>query len=127
MKKYHIFISDNDKAESVTDFFVESDKPVEEVVKAVALQEIYERYLDEEEIETINFDGITRGYGVLVECKEMHLAVWCEELPLTKFVTIDERFYHLASNIKKCCYYDSYENPAELKDLIDKIYNKEEK
>ena len=38
--KYRIFVSDTESPENVKEFCVESEKPVEEIVKAAALQEV---------------------------------------------------------------------------------------
>ncbi len=38
--KYRIFVSDTESPENVKEFCIESEKPVEEIVKAAALQEV---------------------------------------------------------------------------------------
>lgn len=117
--KYRIFVSDTESPENVKEFCVESEKPVEEIVKAAALQEVYDHY-DAEDVEAIRFNAIGKQYGVIVVFNDMRLAVWCKNEPAAE-LTINPRFFDIASTVRNKCLIEN----KQLASLLYKVYDDE--
>ena len=120
MNKYHIYVSDNYDAESVTDFFVESDKPMNEVVKAAAYKAICDNDLEEGDVEELRFNAFPDFYGVLIQCRDYHISVWCKEED-TPTDVIEDRFYDIAEDTFDDMRLEKGE--PELGTLFDTLYD----
>lgn len=121
--KHHIYISNSYEAEKTEDFYVESDKSMRDVVKAAAFQVIYDNDLSEYDVESIRFDAFQDFYGVLIQCRDFHISVWCMESKIPTLI-INDCYFNIAEDI-----FDNMEienGDPECGELFDRLYDREE-
>lgn len=121
MSKHHIYVSGNYNAEDVTDFYIESDEPITDIIKAVALEALQKRFIDAEEIESITFhNNVKVNNMAVIQLNDYHICVWeGEEKIQTK--TIDKKYLDLAKNLEDDLYLDVEDDAAEIQKLFDKL------
>lgn len=121
--KYRIYVSDNELAENLDVMTVETNKDLSTVVMAVAFSTIYDRELDEDDIENIGFyPSHEKGYMVIICTKDYHISVWGEECcpqPVL-FLESIQGFIDIAKNTKMTDVL--YDNDPEMKKLLSEIY-----
>lgn len=120
-KKYHIFCSSNCEAEALFDYYVESDKSAEIVVKAAFLKALHDDDClmdDAASAESIymgeNVLNIDTPYGIIMQLPDYHWVVFCKTTD-TESPNLDQ-YYELAEKIKE----NSYEED-EASSFIEEI------
>ena len=124
--KYRIIVSDNENAEDVREFLIESDESVKDVVKAVTLKVIADEELSIGYVESISFNELssTGQYMCLIQCADKHISVWASN---DEPESIDiGGFIGLAKTLDDDMYISSDENVNEFEDFFTNFYNDEE-
>lgn len=125
--KYRIIVSDNENAEDVKEYLVESDEDVKDVVKAMTLNVIADRELSVADVESISFedDVFNDRYLCIIQCVEdYHIAIWAST-DNPKLIDIGG-FIGLAKTLDDDFYISSCENTDEYEEFFRNFYNDEE-
>lgn len=129
MNTYKIYVSNNQMAEEVNCYKIESNEDMKTVVKAAALKALYEEIDDPEEVESINFDADTFGdrYVVCIQCAEYHISVWCDNSEPHSIISMKDELIALAKNIEDDTYYsvtdENVPYNGEITSLYDNVIN----
>ena len=120
--EYRIMVSDSMEAEAVDEYIVESNEPKEKVVIAAALQAISDNDLEGDDIERITFDAMQNRYGIVIQCYDYHISVWCVEKNVRQR-EIPDKFFKLASTMKNDTALDEENDGGkqEIANLINAI------
>ena len=122
--KYRIFVSDNENAEDVREFLIDSDESVKDVVKAVTLKVIADEELSIGYVESISFNEPKGQYMCLIQCADKHISVWASN-DEPESIDIDG-FIGLAQTLDDDMYISSGENIDEFEEFFRNFYNDEE-
>ena len=123
--KYRIIVSDNENAEDVREFLIDSNESVKDIVKAVTLKVIADEELSVDYVESISFDADSYRYMSLIQCADKHICVWAAN---DKPESIDiGGFIGLAKTLDDDMYISSDENTNNFEEFFKNFYGNEEK